>query len=581
MSKIENVLLSLAYCWFLDRNDLQRLHYPVESTNHVQDVLTALNSDDLIEEHRWSLVESVKEVATGKMVKRTKRQPSMWQLSEKGHRTIEHLPAYPRTLGRSRPKQLFEHDKRTNATIVRIIEIARGYGLSGINVQREVKLNPNPKVRRPVIDALVIFETGGTYSSEHADLLPWSSDPHLKTEATYRIAIEADNDTEPGQVIAGKASSYQKVLATPSWRTWWNERYGQSSPIVAWVVPSEVRAEAIVRHWEQAWPQGEWVVTSDQGLALNRWMYRFHGRTDRNVALAFPSKDSPPVSHIPPVSVMKPTITDEWKGVDSLSITLARSRGLSRAEYDRECEEQRVAQGLEHQRREELQRQREIERCLAEQRAAEEQRIVKEQAAQVAALVAAEAERQRCILVARRYKPWWWAYWGLLVLWQWGRWMCLGVWWCGMGGANILGYVLLWWWECMFEGEVRPEGQLVRGLVQVALAMGVVIMLWKYVFFLAAPSTAVLIASPIPTSTICGTLTTDVALPLRAEPRLAAPQILPARIPTGQVVTFLCETTQSYEQVLEQGQQVKVTMIWAKIEFDGVMGWSNKEYLSE
>ena len=62
MSKIENVLLSLAYCWFLDRNDLQRLHYPVESTNHVQDVLTALNSDDLIEEHRWSLVESVKEV---------------------------------------------------------------------------------------------------------------------------------------------------------------------------------------------------------------------------------------------------------------------------------------------------------------------------------------------------------------------------------------------------------------------------------------------------------------------------------------------------------------------------------------
>ena len=265
---MENLLLTLAYCWYLDRNNIHKLHFSDSSLNHVQDVLTSLNTDELIVEHRWSSVMSVR--VDDKVVKRTIRQPSMWQLSETGHRAIQHLPAYPHTLGRMRPRQLFPHDKRTNDAIVRIIEMARHYGLSGLNVQREVKLNPNPKVRRPIIDALMIFETNSTESSDHRNLLPWSSDRHLSSEATYRIAIEADNDTEPGQVIAGKASSYQKVLATPSWRDWWNERYGRVSPIVAWVVPTEARAKDIVRHWEQAWPQGEWIVTSDEGLALNR-----------------------------------------------------------------------------------------------------------------------------------------------------------------------------------------------------------------------------------------------------------------------------------------------------------------------
>jgi hypothetical protein len=141
----------------------------------------------------------------------------MWFLTDAGDQSIRRLAAYPDERKRSRPRAVLEHDKRTLDMIVTIIELARRTGLSGIKVFREVKLNPDPKVRRPILDALVIFEVGGSFSEEHPDLVPWSLDKPLTDESLWRVCLEADNNTEANQVIAGKAISYQQVLNNQAW----------------------------------------------------------------------------------------------------------------------------------------------------------------------------------------------------------------------------------------------------------------------------------------------------------------------------------------------------------------------------
>ena len=582
MSKTENLLLTLAYCWYLDRNNIHQLHYPDSSLKHVQDVLTSLNTDELIVEHRWSSVISVRTPDSDTLVKRTIRQPSMWQLSDKGHRAIQHLPAYPNTFGRKRPRQLFPHDSRTNAAIVHIIKVARTYGLSGLNIQREVKLDPNPKVRRPVIDALVIFETGGDYSKQHPELLPWSSDRHLQTEALYRIAIEADNDTEPGQVIAAKAGAYQKVLATPAWVAWWRERYGHSVPAVMWVAPNQVRAQAIVRHWEQAWPQGQWLVTADEELKGNSWTYHANNTTQHNMAIGFPDQPVAPQQHRSSGRLSSPGVTNEWEGVSSLGASIARARRLTRADYDREQETARVKDELDEQRRKEFQERAEAERQRAEECAANERREAEERAAQAAIVAAAQAEQERRIQRARRYRPWWWAYWTLCGMWRVIQLvMRLG----GVIGrvlGRVLGAVLRWWLDCLIESE-RPEHGIVRWVSGALLIWGLfwLIPIVYATFPQQLPTTeaAEAIVASAPTPATCGALTPQVPIPLRAEPHLAAPELLPTRMAVGQVVEFLCETAQSSEQLQQQGQRATVTITWAKLRVDAVVGWANMEFL--
>ena len=275
MSKTENILLSLKYCWMLNREHIQRLHFPDRSIKAVQDLLTTLKDQGLVDKLNW-----------GNPI----RQPSMWFLTDAGDRAIRSLAAYPDERTRSRPRAVLEHDKRTLDMIVTIIELARDTGLSGIKVFREVKLNPDPKVRRPILDALVIFEVGGSFSKEHPDLVPWSLDKPLTDESLWRVCLEADNNTEANQVIAGKALSYQQVLNNRDWQSWWCERYGRSMPWVMWVAPTEQRVSSIVAHWERTWAGGQWLATTDAGLETNRWTVRANHETKRNSPIGFPDR---------------------------------------------------------------------------------------------------------------------------------------------------------------------------------------------------------------------------------------------------------------------------------------------------
>lgn len=110
MSKTENILLSLKYCWMLNREHIQRLHFPGRSIKAVQDALTTLKDQGLVDKLNW-----------GNPV----RQPSMWFLTDTGDQSIRRLAAYPDERKRSRPRAVLEHDKRTLDMIVTIIELAR------------------------------------------------------------------------------------------------------------------------------------------------------------------------------------------------------------------------------------------------------------------------------------------------------------------------------------------------------------------------------------------------------------------------------------------------------------------------
>jgi hypothetical protein len=281
MSKTENILLSLKYCWMLNREHIQRLHFPDKSIKAVQDVLTNLKDQGLVDKLNWGNPD---------------RQPSMWFLTDAGDRTIRRLAAYPEGRRHSRPRSVLEHDKRTLDMIVNIIEIARDTGLCGIKVFREVKLNPDPKVKKPILDALMIFEVGGKFSYEHPDLVPWSLDKPLTDESLWRVCLEADNHTEANQIIAGKAVSYQLVLQNAAWREWWVARYGWAMPSVIWVAPSDERVASIVAHWEATWPDGQWLATSDEGLERNIWTIHEDRQTWHNQPIFFRSQPSKPAT---------------------------------------------------------------------------------------------------------------------------------------------------------------------------------------------------------------------------------------------------------------------------------------------
>lgn len=102
-------------------------------------------------------------------------------------------PQYP---AQKRRPGLIPHDARAIEAVVRLIELARPHGLSGVFVARELRLNPQRP--RPVCDALVVIQLG---SFDRPNLVPWSGDPAIADEARVRFAVEADNDTEPLAVI--------------------------------------------------------------------------------------------------------------------------------------------------------------------------------------------------------------------------------------------------------------------------------------------------------------------------------------------------------------------------------------------
>jgi len=276
---VPNLLLGLAWLGELDRLQIQRLWFVGKSVSTVEKTLARLHNAGLISRRGGSVRDEQRGV--------TVPQLARWSLTPAGHSEIEGYAQYPASPAASRGKHLFAHDTRATAAIVRLIELGQHGGLSGVFVAHELRLNPAQ--RRPVCDALVVLQFG---AFGQPNLVPWSSDPATTDEGRLRFAIEADNSTEPLAVLAGKATTYRKLVEDRTWVAWWQQQHGPL-PVPLWVAPTKERALAIHREWKRAWPTGEWLVTSDEGLERNE-LLKWKEQRERTISFSFGMQQSAP-----------------------------------------------------------------------------------------------------------------------------------------------------------------------------------------------------------------------------------------------------------------------------------------------
>lgn len=281
-----NLLLGLAWLGELDRRQIERLWFVDRSQSTVEKTLSRLHDEGLLTRRAWSVRDKQRGV--------TVPQLARWSLTPKGHAQVRRSAQYPAKPAQVRQQRLIAHDLRTTETIVRLIELGRSSGLSGIYVARELRLNPEEK--RPVCDALVVMQFG---SFDQPNLVPWSSDPAIEDERRLRFAIEADNNTEPLGVIAGKANAYRRLDEDNVWRAWWTRQYGKL-PVPLWVAPTEARAAAIHGQWKRVWFDGHWLIASDAGLQRNKILRRYGGRDQVSELELGPRRPKPQASPASP-----------------------------------------------------------------------------------------------------------------------------------------------------------------------------------------------------------------------------------------------------------------------------------------
>ena len=241
---VTNLLLGMAWLGELDRRQIQRLWFVDKSESTAEKALARLHKDGLIARRTQSVRDEERGV--------TVPQLARWSLTPEGHTRIRSSDQYPARLATPRQQRLIPHDARTTEAIVRLIELGRRSRLRGIYVAHELQLNP--KERRPVCDALIVMQFG---SFDQPNLVPWSSDPTIADEGRRRFAIEADNDTEPLAVLAGKAHAYRQLAEDDAWAAWWTRQHGPL-PVPLWIAPTPERALAIHTQWKRVWPDGRW-----------------------------------------------------------------------------------------------------------------------------------------------------------------------------------------------------------------------------------------------------------------------------------------------------------------------------------
>jgi hypothetical protein len=251
---VENLLLGLAWLGEATTMQIHRLWRPRGNLIHTRRILHDLREHGWIKSRLWTLPRRVDglPIRIGNAWSLTRRS-ELW-LREHVQWPLKHLrPRHPRTM---------THDLMTSELVTRIIELGREAGMGNLYLEREVRLDQQR--RRPVMDALIILRLGNAYDQTRR--VPWTNDPRAPGEQRRRYAVENDRNSEPYNVIYMKAISYQ-LTGTPQWAV----RYGGLYPLVLWLVPHERRAELVMRAWQEAWPGGKWLITTDERLQEDRW----------------------------------------------------------------------------------------------------------------------------------------------------------------------------------------------------------------------------------------------------------------------------------------------------------------------
>jgi hypothetical protein len=274
---LTNMLCGLAWLGELNREQIQRLWFVGRSESTVEKTLGRLRKDKLIDARAWSVRDTERNVTVPRLAR--------WSLTPTGHRQLRACSEYPDRPMHPRQARLLAHDARTTETIVRLIEIARPYGLSGIYIRHEVQLDPRRP--RPTCDALIVIHLG---NGDVPNQVPWSHNQQIDTVRSYGFAIESDNATETSEMLRWKGSTYARLGADADWLHRWRERYGEP-PLPIWVAPTAARAQQIHVCWRAVWPHGTWLIADDAGLADNHWLLWRH-QQERAADIHFP--DRPP-----------------------------------------------------------------------------------------------------------------------------------------------------------------------------------------------------------------------------------------------------------------------------------------------
>jgi hypothetical protein len=191
-----------------------------------------------------------------------------WTVTKKGLDLASTIIGEPVTSLGLRAPQLLTHDRLVVETLIRMIEVARPAGLSGVYIEREALLNPpTPK---PRMDAVIVVRlTPGQPAMTPG--VPWTAQPSLPSEHSYRFGLEIDNNTEGNNEIAVKALAYRQAATAV-----WAQRPG-AFPLPVWVAPHAQRRDRIQALWQQVWPSGHWLITTEADLHADRWLAYMDG----------------------------------------------------------------------------------------------------------------------------------------------------------------------------------------------------------------------------------------------------------------------------------------------------------------
>ena len=258
---MENLLLGLAWLGEATTMQIHRLWRPHGNLTYTRYLLHDLKTRGWIRARVWTQPRRVDGIPI--------RLGNAWSLMRRAERWLRDKGQWPLKYVRPRDARTMNHDLMTSELVARMIELARPAGLGNLYLEREVRLDQ--RRRRPIMDGFVALRLGNAFNQDQR--VPWANDPRAPGEERRRYAIENDRNTEPFNVIYGKAISYQ-LTGTPEWFA----RYGGLFPLVLWLVPDERRADLVMRAWSEAWPDGKWLITTDERLKEDRWTEFYAGR---------------------------------------------------------------------------------------------------------------------------------------------------------------------------------------------------------------------------------------------------------------------------------------------------------------
>jgi hypothetical protein len=219
-------------------------------------------------QRRLAYLEQQALISGGFFYRTRKRNPTplrigkVWAITAQGQAAImthDRAPYRPAAQARV----LLNHDLAVSALIAHIIGQTRPL-LSGMAVFREMRVDDQKAA--PIADSLVVVRSRRQLIEGRS--LAWSRQGVQPGEAFRAIAIESDRATEELSVIAEKARVYRALPGDADFLT----RYHGVVPIALWLAPTRRRAESIHRTWQQVWPEGSWIWTTDTGLRADRFV---------------------------------------------------------------------------------------------------------------------------------------------------------------------------------------------------------------------------------------------------------------------------------------------------------------------